>query len=229
MEGEPARISKLKNSENWPLWKFQVCILLNSNDAWNVVNGQFIKPEPPSGQDAKALQAFNEQIAAWTKADNFAQKIIATTITDQQLLHIMNCGSAKEMWEKLLSVHEQRSDASVHMLQQQWYAMTKDPTDDIATHISKLEDLAHRLRNMGEQIPNSLIITKILMTLPAHYNHFVSAWESTHVDERTLPNLISRLSIEEMRLNSQNKFEGSAFTARKYNSKHFGNKGNKKN
>lgn len=31
-------------------------------------------------------------------------------------------------------------------------------------HIAKLKDIAHRLKLMGEQIANSMIITKVLMT-----------------------------------------------------------------
>ena len=64
------------------------------------------------------------------------------------------------------------------MLQQNWYNATKKSTDNIATHIAKLEDIAHRLKLMSEEISDSMIITKVLMTLPASYHHFVSAWES---------------------------------------------------
>lgn len=124
------------------------------------------------------------------------------TVMDEQLLYIINSTTAKEMWDKLLSVHEQRLDASVHTLQQKWYSTMKDPADSMAMHISKLEDLAHILTNMGEQILNSMIMTKILMTLPEKYNFF-SAWESTSDNERKLPNLMSRLTIEETQFQSQ--------------------------
>ncbi|CAL1677481.1 unnamed protein product [Lasius platythorax] len=89
------------------------------------------------------------------------------------------------MWQKLTSVYEQKSEASIHMLQQDWYNTTKKSSDNIATHIAKLKDIAHRLKLMGEAIADSMIITKILMTLPAGYRHFVSAWESASADGRT--------------------------------------------
>lgn len=75
----------------------------------------------------------------------------------------------------ITSIYEQKSDASIHMLQQDWYNATKKSSDDIATYIAKLEDIAHRLKLMGETISDSMIITKILMTLLAGYKHFVSA------------------------------------------------------
>lgn len=226
-DNEIIRISKLKGIENWAAWKFQVRVTLKSHSAWDVVTGQDVKPEHPT--EATEAAAHERKLAAWIKSDNVAQKIIATTVDDQPLLHIINCESSKEMWDKLISVYDQKSETSVHMLQQQWYSATKSSSDSMATHIAKLEDLAHRLKTLGEQIPDSMIITKILMTLPSTYNHFVSAWESTQRDERTLTNLISRLTIEETRLNNQGKSEekaeGEAFPAVKAHVKKHPDKG----
>ena len=69
----------------------------------------------------------------------------------------------------------------------------------MATHIAKLEDLAHRLTLMGEAITDNMMITKILLTLSAGYDYFVIAWESTPLTERSKANLISRLAMEELR------------------------------
>jgi hypothetical protein len=40
MESELARISKLKNIENWGIWKFQVRVMLNANGSWGVASGK---------------------------------------------------------------------------------------------------------------------------------------------------------------------------------------------
>ena len=102
------------------------------------------------------------------------------------------------MCKHLESVYEQKSECtSVHMLLQQCYSYQKEPGNDIATHIVKLENLAHRLQILGEKIPNQMIISKILMTLPPSFKYFISAWESTQPNERTLTNFISMLTIEE--------------------------------
>lgn len=117
------------------------------------------------------------------------------------------------MWDKLMSVYEQKSETSVHMLLQQWYNLQKSSSDDIITNVARLEDLAHRLQNLGEKIPDQMIITKILMTMPPSYKHFISAWESTQADERTLINVVARLTIEEARMGQSEKSESAAFTA----------------
>lgn len=200
------RIAKLRGADNWVSWKFQLSVTLKSNGTWDITKGN--KPKPAALNDQAAqpaeIEARERDIAIWQNLDNNAQRIIATTVDEQPLLHIMNCESSKEMWDKLTSVYEQNSEANKHMLQQKWYSMSKDPADDMASHVAKLENLAHRLKTLGEQIPDSMIITKILMTLPFEYNHFMSAWESTHQDERNLTNLVARLNIEEMRMRMQN-------------------------
>lgn len=215
MDGELARISKLVNTENWGVWKFQIRIILNSQNAWGVASGTVLKPEAPAvNVNDQTRQAYEKELAAWFKADAVAQKVIATTIGDQPMLHIINCTTAREMWQKLSDVYEQKSEAGIHLLQQKWYSATKEDADSIATHIAKLENLAHRLRLMGEQIPDSMIITKILMTLPSSYRYFVSSWESAPAAERTLTNLTSRLSIEESRNSAQEKSEAEALASK---------------
>lgn len=53
--------------------------------------------------------------------------------------------------------------------------LRRDSSDDIATHISKVQELAQRLKTLGESISDEiLVITKILMTLPPTMNYFVS-------------------------------------------------------
>ena len=95
-----------------------------------------------------------------------------------------------------------------------------DQNDNIAQHISKLENLSRQLKQLGEPISDSMLITKILMTLPENYKHFYSAWDSIPTENKTLSNLTSRLMVEETRQThghevQKNIAENSAFSAKK--------------
>lgn len=175
------------------------------------MTGELSKPVLPEAPTAAQQQSLTN----WIKKDSIAQKIIATSVVDSQLIHIMNCNNAKEMWNKLLSIYEQRSDTGIHMLQQRWYQVSKDSKDNMACHIAKLQDLAHRLQLLDEPISDSMIVTKILMTLPACYSHFITAWESTNQEQQTLNNLTERLLIEESRVSMQEKITNEALAAMK--------------
>lgn len=81
---------------------------------------------------------------------------------------------------------------------------------------------------MGETISDSMLMTKILLTLPEGYDHFLSAWESTPEDQRTKENLISRLSIVEMRQNQRDELNKNALMSNSH-AQSQGNNYNKKN
>lgn len=165
MENELVKIAHLKGAENWASWKFQVRILLNASGAWSVVNGEIIRPVAVPNADTMAMTTYEREVAAWLKSDRIGQKIIGTSVDPQALLHIINCETAAEMWNKLKSVYEQKSEVNIHMLQQMWYSAKMSPTDTVTLYIAKLKDIAHKLEVMGEKVSDNMIITKILMTL----------------------------------------------------------------
>lgn len=191
---------KLHGKEQWQMWKFKIKILLNASDVFDVVDGSLPIPELTSSNYQSAMKE-------WKKKDLSAQNIISATVGQQPTLHILNCKHACEMWNKLNSVYEQKSNTSVHFLQQRFYSYVKDTNDSMAVHIAKLEEIAQQLNDLGEGISESMLMTKILMTLPSNYNHFHSAWESTIEKERTAENLRTRLMIEESRISSQEPVE----------------------
>ncbi|CAG9571437.1 unnamed protein product [Danaus chrysippus] len=76
-----------------------------------------------------------------------------------------------------------------------------------------MQELQCQLKQMGEEISEKLIITKILMSLPEEYKHFISAWESASDDKQTLDNLVARLLNEEQRLKDKNEETASSSSA----------------
>lgn len=219
MESETIKIGNLKGSENWAVWKFQLRIIFVSKGIYGIVQGSEKKPTAPTAADItkneNAQATFEKQVAVWIKNDGIAQKYIVTSIENTPMLHIINCSSAQKMWEKLHKVYENKSDTSIHMLQQEWFNCKKNSSDDIATHISKIQDLCCRLKASGETISDSMLITKIVMTLHEEYNHFISAWESTSQEQKTIDNLTARLVMEETRRKSRQSDESVALLTNK--------------
>lgn len=208
MDSDLVKIEKLQNGEQFSTWKFQVKILLKASDLFDMVTvtgGQ----RPVPDVDNK-----------WIKADCKAQKVIVTTVGQQPLMHLITCETAREMWTKLESVYEQKSCTNIHLLQQRFYSFNKDPNESVAMCISKLENIVRQLKDFGERISDSMVITKILMVLPPSYSHFYSAWESTDIKQQTLSNLTSRLMMEEARVNSHEAPEmGGALFVNKFSGK----------
>lgn len=244
MENESIKINKLTGNENWETWKFQIKVIMTAADIFDVVTGKSKKPvitKTSSETEDDARKRYGVDFSIFKKADNKAQKYIVTSVDEQPLQYIMNCDTAKEMWDKLLSVYEQKSDSSVTLIQQKFYSYVMNPDDNMAIHISKLESLSRKLKQLGEPISDSMLMTKILMTLPENYKHFYSAWDSIPNVDKTLSNLSSRLMVEETRQTQTHDVQrdtasSSAFSAKKsfgthYKEKHtkIGNSENQRN
>ena len=104
------------------------------------------------------------------------------------------------MWTKLHAVYEQKNNAGKQLLIEKFYSYKCNSSDDIATHISKLEYLVQRIRDAGDEISENILMSKIISSLPDEYNHFSSAWDSTATADKTLVNLTQRLMVEEYRI-----------------------------
>lgn len=190
------------NGENWTTWKFQIQVVLKSKGLYEMVVGKTTKPV--SGENA---------IVEWERKDAKAQEQLVCRLENKPLTHILSCNSAEEMWKKLTTIYENKSQVSVHLLQQRFFSMQYNEEGGIAEFISQIEEIQGNLKQQGEEISDKMAMTKVLMSLPSNLSHFISAWESTPNEKQTLSELMSRLLIEEER-NIKKNGTGSALASR---------------
>lgn len=100
---------KLEGARNWNIWKFQTTVQLRGLGWLNIVEGKQVKPEEAS------------EIPAWESKDAKAQTLLVTRMSEEVMLHIITCTSSAEMWRKLQSVYEQKTETSVHIIQQRFF------------------------------------------------------------------------------------------------------------
>nr|XP_049701711.1 uncharacterized protein LOC110381443 isoform X2 [Helicoverpa armigera] len=186
-------VIKLEGARNWNLWKFQTTVQLRGHGWLNIVEGKQLKPEVAA------------EIPAWESKDAKAQTLLVTRMSEEAMLHIITCTSSAEMWRKLHSVYEQKTETSVHIIQQRFFQYKFERGVDMSVFLSKIQELQNQLKQMGEEISDKFVITKVLMSLPDEYKHFISAWESAPDDKQTFENLVARLLIEEERVKERNE------------------------
>lgn len=204
METEIVKIDKLQDVSQWMTWRFQVKVCLNAGGFFGVTSGT---EKLPVGTEADPK---TQAIAEWNKKDARAQRIIATSIGQKPTQYILRCNTAAEMWTKLHSVYEQKHDAGKQLLLERFYSYKAKASDDMATHISKLEYLVQQLRDAGVEIQDQILMSKVISSLPDEYSHFSSAWDSTATDDKTLENLTQRLMVEEHRIDTRKAERGES-------------------
>lgn len=121
-----------------------------------------------------------------------------------------------------------KSDESLSLIQKEFFECRCDETGNVAQHISKLEQMASKMKMLGGEIPTSVLIMRILSTLPSKFSHFHSAWDSTDGAKRTIENLTARFMAEELRMKGKDEPEETTALLSKMNltanaTKKFGN------
>ena len=101
------------------------------------------------------------------------------------------------MWCKLLKLFERSDEESKAAVMEELLTAKYERGSSIASHISKLENIFHRLRTLSPEVGDDLLISKILSTLPENLNHFKTSWRMSASTHQTLENLITDLITEE--------------------------------
>ncbi|XP_054709192.1 uncharacterized protein LOC129218897 [Uloborus diversus] len=184
---------------NWNLWKFKMKIILESKGLFEAINGEF-----PVEVDTEDENEYLEKLAEFRKKDLKAQEIIVSRVEEGPMAHIITCENANAMWNKLCSVYEHKSEVSIYMLQKKFFNYSHDGKD-LSLYISGLEEIITKLKQYEENISDHMFMTKVLMGLPQEYQHFISAWESVPVENQSINELVSRLSIEEERMKNMSR------------------------
>lgn len=219
-------IEKLEGESNWVSWKFDIELQLTVQKVMHIVLGESTKPEPlPEDATEPIRKAQEVAMKAYVEADAQARYIIGSSVRSEPKQHILTCKTSKEMWDALCCVYEQKNERRLDLLYCQLFSYSKDPTDNIATHVSKLQriwqELHEELKNENVQLPKSMLLNRILNTLPNEYLEFKNAWESVPNNERTVSGLTERLRLHEQRLEEINpslQSKSVAFVAKQNNS-----------
>lgn len=200
-----SKVERLVGAENWQSWKFDIDLHLTVHKVRRIVTGDWLRPAVlEEGATAEAVAAQKKEEAAFEEADGIVRYLIGCSVSGEVKQHILTSKNGKEMWDTLHSIFEQKNERRLDMLYSQLFSYVKDPADTIAVHVSKLQkiwqDLQDELKTDNVKLPESMLLNRVLNTLPVEYLEFKNAWESSASGDRTLTRLTERLRLHEQRL-----------------------------
>ena len=203
------KIKKLHGKDNWLQWRFVIRTLSEEDDDMvSVCEGTFTRPVVGSNNHDTVLKKI-------LKADKAARKLIVTTMERRPLDLLLCCMTASEMWKKLNTVYDMKSDENLSMVQKQFSCSKWEESESVAHNLSKIDQLATKMKSLNSDFPESMLVTRILSILPRKFNHFHSTWDSVEDNRRNLENLTTRLMAEELRVQNNNTQELSVALAAK--------------
>ena len=130
------------------------------------MEGRKIKLDPATEENA-------EKRSKWIKNDAKAMFFLSASMEYNQLECLVTCLSAHEMWNKLSSIHEQKSATNKLALTTKFHEYRMAAGDSIPQHMAMVENLAHQLQGIDEAVSKTMVMAKILSTLPVKYNVFM--------------------------------------------------------
>ncbi|KZS10312.1 Uncharacterized protein APZ42_025252 [Daphnia magna] len=207
MSKDISHIVKFDGS-NFQQWKFGCRLLLESLNLLDVVDGVEKLPAAESyspkftskysSYSCTLKQDTNQKlIDAWKAKNVNARHYLFATIERQHQNTLYGCQSANDMWVRLTTQHAQNAAENKHLLMQQFFEYKYHPEHSVMSHISAIELLASQLKDLNEPVTEAQVITKILVTLPPSYRHFLSVWDNVPIKNRNIQTLTQRLLKEE--------------------------------
>ena len=178
------------NGQNYHLWKFKMEALLIERGVWDAIDIARPGEGSSSGTDTAST--------TWKRQDQRARSAIILSITDDQLMHIHGCKTAKEAWDKLKAVHEKQGVANRHYMRRRFLTLRMEG-NSMQDHLNRLKRLVGELAAIGAPVSNEDQVYTLLASLPDSYEHLIVALESTADDNLTLEFVSSRLLQEELR------------------------------
>lgn len=200
-----ARNIKKFDRTGFQSWKFQVSTLFVANGIKDVVDGTrliSVDQESASGK-------------AWVRDNAKAMFLISSTLEYDCLEPLLVCTTAKDMWDKLCRIHEQKSESNKLMLMQKFHEYKMASGDSVVKHMANIQNLAAQLTDIGEKVSDVTVMAKILESLSPKYSAFQTAWDSVDPVRQNLENLQEILIREKSRISAESEESASAFAATK--------------
>ncbi|XP_071920780.1 uncharacterized protein [Coffea arabica] len=170
----------------------------DANDLWDVVETDPI-PELSEDPTIAEMRAHRDAVKRRSKA----MTCIHSAVSDAVFTKIMTCETAKEAWDTL-KVAFQGNDRTRQMqvlnFRREFELLRMKDTENIKEYSDKLLDVVNKIRLIGEQLPDSRVIEKVLVSLPERFEAKISSLEdSWDLSQITLPELINALQAQEQK------------------------------
>lgn len=154
--------------------------------------------------------------------ERLARALLTSALDSDNQMKVINCNSAHAIWKRLESVYENKTTFEAQNLHNKLHSFKIQNLSQVAKSLGEIENIAHKLRLLGENVSDNAVMSAMLRALPSSFRTFITVWKGTATNERTVDNLISRIMAEvednapkqESALLSQHKVKGRGNNSR---------------
>ena len=164
---------------------------------WLAVEIGWIKPiEAPTNWDDAKIKA--------TNFNSRALNALFSAVTNEEFKKISSTETAKEAWTILQTTYKGTKavkDSKFQRLTTSVEEIKMEEDESFDEFYAKLKDIVNSTFNLGETIPESKIVKKVLRSLPERFHAKITAIEeSKDIDKIPLTKLVGNLQTYELGL-----------------------------
>ena len=158
----------------YPHWKVKMKYFLKmqSEKVWNSIEFGWTPPKNRSTSVIKPKVEWDKYEIEASENNVKAMYSIFNVVNTYELRMIVTCTSTKEAWNILQVTHERTNAMKVsklHMLTSKFESIRMEEHETFEEFYAKLFDIVNSSFNLGEPIPNSKVIRKIISSLPENF------------------------------------------------------------
>nr|GFB88015.1 zinc finger, CCHC-type [Tanacetum cinerariifolium] len=173
---------------NYTVWAIQIKVILEAHDLWEAI-------EPKE----------NTQVD--NKKDKATTDFLYQALTEDVILQVASCKTAKELWESLKKRHvgeEKVQQERLQSLMIRFNTLQMKDDDTVDAFTAKLNGYATKAKELGKTLDESLLVRKLLDSTPDRFIQIVASIEQTSdLDDITLDEIIGKLKAFEERIKLQ--------------------------
>jgi transposase InsO family protein len=184
------QIPKL-TANNYKTWSELTTEALKGRAVWEYTQGEVERPEE------------KDQLQIWVQNNAIASGIIKGGLTDGQLGHVIGIESAKDVWDKLKTIHQSDGTARVRSLLGEFMRYRLVTTiDDTASALTRIQNEIGNLK-LTSKPSEDMKIEALLASLGPEYEFIVAGIDVS--DTTKFEDVVAKLRKAETRLKGQNQ------------------------
>ncbi|PWA78922.1 zinc finger, CCHC-type [Artemisia annua] len=176
--------SKLKTT-NYTVWAIQIKVILDAHGLWET-----IEPKENTQVDDKKHKA--------------TMALLYQALTEDVILQVASCKTAKELWESLKKRHvgeERVQQARLQSLMIGFNSLQMKEDETVDAFADKLNGYVTKAKELGKTLDESLLVRKLLDSTPDRFIQIVASIEQTSdLDDITLYEITGKLKAFKERI-----------------------------
>ena len=131
-------------------------------------------------------------------------------LSDTVFTKVAHCKSAKEIWDKLRNIYEGDSkvkEAKLQTYRGQFEQLKMEEDENIAAYFLRVDEIVNAIIGLGEEIEESVIVQKVLRSLPLRFDPKISTLEErSDLNSIRMDELHGIFTAYEMRTEQENPY-----------------------